>query len=432
MTTKTIEEQKAVISYLLNNPEMYKEVSLEPKVFNSGNDSVDTRVVYEAFTDLIAEQTMPDPLLISQKTGLRVSHIKKFYDVEYVPANIDKYLKSIRNEAIRSELLELGFSVQQLAETLDDPTSAPLVIQEMINTINFDGDVDLIDSSFGAILDKSVAKSELEKDMPLSEKLVETPFNEFNRRFGGLFMGDYTVVAGATSAGKTVLASDLITCALDNNIKVGSVILEMSEEQLIQRQISRYSANLDMTNIRKGDFHHNPSMKQDYNNAIRKLQGHRDLWNIYGTENVNLERILAIGRKMALNGVKLFTVDYLQLIQYDKYAKDRTLAIGLASQALAQLAKSTNMHVLAVAQLNREFSKRQDKRPTVADLKESSYVEQSADNILLIYRDIMYNPESEKGNTTELDLAKGRNVGTGVMDIMWNPDIPSFTDIPMI
>jgi len=427
----TIQEQIAIVAHLLKYPELHSEITLDPKEFNSDEGKTQTQAIYVAFQQCIDELSVPTPLLISKYSGLDTKYVQRFFNFKYEEKNIPLHVKTVRDEAIRNSLKELGLEIQEMADSISDPTSAPLEIETKLSNIDFNGDVDLIDSSFDALLDATVAKSEAEKDMPMSSRLIETPFSEFNERFGGLFRKDMTVIAADTSVGKTAILSDMISYALDNGNKVGSVILEMDEEQIVQRQIARYSS-LDMTQIRKGEYHNSPTMTHDYFNAVKRMKDHRDLWNIYGTSNTSLERILAIGRKMAMNGAKLFTVDYLQLIQYEKYAKDRTLAIGLASQALAELGKSTGMHILLAAQLNRSFANRQDKRPLKSDLKESSYVEQSADNIWLLYRDSVYNPESERGNITEINVAKGRNIGVGMFELMWNPSNGSYTDMPKV
>ncbi len=428
--TPTIEEQKAVIAHLIKYPELHGEVGLDSNEFNTDADYAPTQEVYNAVMMCIDNKQIPSTTLVARYSGLMPKHIQNYVDFKYEVKNIPTHIKLIRDEVIRKELVTFGEDIINMAELIEEPTSAPREIEERLAQINFEGDVDLVESGFGNLLDKSVAKSESEIDMPMSERLILTPYDEFNERFGGLFRGDMTILAAETGVGKTSMASDLITYALQNDVKVASVILEMNEEQIVQRQIVRESQSLTMDIVRMGEQHNRSNMRQDYYNSVRSLSQYKDLWNIYGTENVTLDRILAIGRKQALTGTALFTIDYLQLVQNEKYAKDRVLAIGMGAQAIAQLAKATNMSTLLLAQLNRSISNRQDRRPVLSDLKDSGYIEQAADGILFAYREGSHNPDAENPNKAELHKAKSRNGSTGVIELLWNGRGMTFTNPP--
>ena len=124
----------------------------------------------------------------------------------------------------------------------------------------------------------------------------------------------------------------------------------------------------------------------------------------------------------------LIIVDYLQLIQGRRSAESRQLEISEISRFLKALAKDLNVPVMALSQLNRKVEDRPNKRPQLADLRESGAIEQDADVIAFIYRDEVYNPQTEKANVAEIILAKQRNGPTGGFKLTFQKEFTRFRD----
>lgn len=428
-----INAQLATISALCQNPELAPEIRhLEPHEFT--NTELKLAKVYKTVLELIDLKIVPEPVLVAQKADLSTKFIKKFFDnKDFELDNLPVYLEEIRTETIRNEVKKFGLEVAELADD-KEVTPAQLIfdIRQRSNNLKTGASKNnLIENAkFGAVLNRYVAKVEAEKDLPLSERGIVTPFLDFTRDFGILPYGDYTILAADTGMGKTALAGDIILKALKDGKRVVSFILEMSEEQIAQRQVSKL-AKLSMRELREMDFYKDPIQKDRFFDGISTLNNIGDKYHVFGTTVVQITEIIEIVRQIQslVGKIDLITVDYLQLAHFEEFKHNRVLEVGFTSQALAGLAKETNAHVLCMAQLSRSLSNRADLRPRLSDLKDSSYIEQSADAVIFIYRDDYYDKNSETPNIAEISVAKGRNIGTGGFKLYFNGKYTTFSNL---
>ena len=144
---------------------------------------------------------------------------------------------------------------------------------------------------------------------------------------------------------------------------------------------------------------------------------------------LTMSQLTAKARRLhAEHGLKLITLDYLQLMAVDKSYGNRTQDVGQISRGLKRLAKELHVPVLALAQLSRSCEARGDKRPLLSDLRDSGEIEQDADVVMFIYRDEYYNPDTtERPNVAEVNIAKHRNGETGAVDLYFNGPIMKFS-----
>ncbi|GBF73162.1 replicative DNA helicase [Paenibacillus sp. 598K] len=254
---------------------------------------------------------------------------------------------------------------------------------------------------------------------------TRTLSKDLNRITGGHQPTDLEVIAARPSMGKTAcMICDALAAAQDG---AASVIFsgEMPDLQITERAICAL-ANLDNSKMRTGMF--DDSDWDRYSFARTQLEQ----LPIYidDTPGMTIQHIRKEVKKMIKVHPKMIVyVDYLQLIGGGRRFDSRREEVNYISKQLKSIARVYNVTVVALAQLSRDVEKRQDKRPMMSDLGESGAIEQDADIITFLYRDDYYDKESEKKNIVEIILAKGRNVGTGVVEMAFLKNIGKFAEI---
>lgn len=240
---------------------------------------------------------------------------------------------------------------------------------------------------------------------------LPTGFVDLDRITSGLQPGDLILLAGRPSMGKTALGMNIVEhVAVDQEKAVGVFTLEMSDKQLTQRMLGSVG-RLDQHELRNGTF-----PESDWS-RVTDAVGKLDLTRIVLEETFDLSpaSVRAKARKMKREhpDLGLVVVDYLQLMES---GSDRRVdQIAEISRGLKRIAIELNVPVLALSQLSRKCEERPNHRPMMSDLRDSGALEQDADVILFIYRDEVYNTESEHKGIAELNVAKQRNGPTGMV-----------------
>ena len=242
----------------------------------------------------------------------------------------------------------------------------------------------------------------------------------------GFQNGDMIVLAGRPSMGKTIVGLNVAAHAACNGLSVGFFSLEMSGEQLTNRLLSSES-QIPHQAIRNGTITSDEWL--DLTKVAAKLAEAKLF--IDDTAGLDIMSLRAKARKLkAQHDVHLIVIDYLQLLSGGKKHENRHQEVSEISRALKELAKELNIHILALSQLSRAVDSRMDKRPMLSDLRESGAIEQDADLIMFMYRDIVYNPDTENPASAELIVGKQRNGPTGTVHLQYLRDIMKFEDAP--
>ena len=250
---------------------------------------------------------------------------------------------------------------------------------------------------------------------------VPTGFHDLDQLTAGLQPTELIILAARPAMGKTALALSIAqNCAIGGGWPVLVFSLEMSSTQLAERMLCS-EARVDSSALRRGRL-----QRQDMTNltyAANTLSKAPIL--IDDTPALSLRELRARARRFRSNkelfkGKKagLVLVDYLQLMRGSPQGKNpsREQEISEISRGLKSLAKELDCPVLALSQLNRSLESRTDKRPMLSDLRESGAIEQDADLIMFIYRDVVYNKESETPHIAEIILGKNRHGATGTVE----------------
>ena len=226
--------------------------------------------------------------------------------------------------------------------------------------------------------------------------------------------------------GKTALALNIArNAAVDHGRKVAIFSLEMTTRSLVLRLLSA-EARIDSSAFRRGFIAHNDHTRLV--NAAGRLS-HANIWIDDGSAASLLEIKAKSRRLRAERGLDLVVIDYLQLARGDSEAERREQEISEISRGLKGLAKELDIPVVTLSQLNRGPEARADKRPMLSDLRESGAIEQDADLIGFIYRDEVYNKESDDEGIAELVIAKQRNGPTGTIRLKFEGRFARFDSL---
>jgi replicative DNA helicase len=256
--------------------------------------------------------------------------------------------------------------------------------------------------------------------------VIATGFRDLDKKLdGGMNAGELVVMAGRPSMGKTALA---IGIGANVARKVGTALvfsLEMPGRQLTQRSLAR-DGRIPMPRIKNGAL----MTKTDFENLAKATEGLAALpMLIDESPGLSLAEITSRSRAVKRqHGLSLIIVDYIGLMTGGD-GENRTQQVGSFSRGLKGLAKRLDVPVIALSQLNRGLESRPNKRPCMADLRESGEIEQDADVILMLYRDEVYCPDSPDRGTAEIIIAKQRNGETGMTRLAFIGEHAKFADL---
>jgi replicative DNA helicase len=252
-----------------------------------------------------------------------------------------------------------------------------------------------------------------DRDNPSEVIGVPSGFVDLDEKTSGLQPSDMLIVAGRPSMGKTSFALNIAEhVAVEKRLPVAIFSMEMPGNQLATRFISSVG-RIDMQKIRNG------RLSDDDWQRLTMAMGKLYEAPIYIDETPGLNPIdlRARARRLArqCGRLGLIVIDYLQLMNGVRETDNRATELSEISRSVKALAKELHVPILALSQLNRSLEQRPNKRPVMSDLRESGAIEQDADVIMFIYRDEVYNPDSQDKGTAEILISKHRNGPTGMV-----------------
>jgi replicative DNA helicase len=253
---------------------------------------------------------------------------------------------------------------------------------------------------------------------------VRTGYEDLDRMCYGLNPGHLIVVAGRPGMGKTSLALNIAQyVALHQQVGVAVFSLEMSQHELAMRVLASETM-IDFSRLRRGKL---SDREWGAIFDVRRRIGDAPLYLDDSANPTLLEIASKVRRLKTEKGVGLVIIDYLQLMSSGMRYENRTLEISAITRGLKQLAKELDLPVMALSQLSRQPERRgADHRPQLADLRESGSIEQDADLVAFVYRDVVYHPDDADENEAELILAKNRHGETGIVKLFFDGSITTF------
>ena len=325
-----------------------------------------------------------------------------------------------------SHMLELAFDPknQSVSDILDTVESEIFAINENHSRQSkHKGPAQL-----GDVIANVIENIQELKDHPEGMIGLKTPFEELNNKTQGLQAGDLIIVAARPSMGKTTFAMNLAESILFNtDLPVVVFSMEMPAESIVMRLLSSWGA-INQTHLRSGQMNEDEWGK--LSNAVAHLHNKK----LYIDDSTALppSEVRSRCRRIAKDNdgkLGMVMVDYLQLMKVPGLGDNRVGEISEISRSLKALAREMNCPVVALSQLNRSLENRPNKRPIMSDLRESGAIEQDADLIMFIYRDEVYNGNSDAKGTAEIIIGKQRNGPIGTVRLSFEGQFTRFGNL---
>ena len=405
-----IEAEQALLGAILVNNRAFEKVSdfLEHGHFF---DPVHARI-YEACARLIERGQMANPVtlknIFDQDEGLKqldgAQYLIGLARSVVTVVNAEDYGQLIRDCYLRRELISIGETVVIDAyahETESDAAVQIEIAESLLFNLAESGISEGGFQEFSTALAASIemAEAAFKRDGGLAG--VSTGLTDLDRKLGGLHPSDLLVLAGRPAMGKTALATNIAfhvaTSALDDPSLEKQVVaffsLEMSAEQLATRILAEQT-EISSEKIRRGELQNDDFHKLVH--ASQRLE--RAPLFIDDTPAITIAQLRTRARRlMRQQGLSLIVVDYLQLMRPSagNRADNRVQEVSQITQGLKAVAKELDVPVLALSQLSRAVEQREDKRPVLADLRESGSIEQDSDVVMFVFREQYYLEKSE-------------------------------------
>ncbi|HBR97874.1 MAG TPA: replicative DNA helicase [Gammaproteobacteria bacterium] len=383
------------------------------------------RAIFRGISDLLEHDRRPDLVTLNdwlEQNGLLeeaggLHYLAALEQETPSAANILAYAQIVRERSVLRQLIGISHEIADAAyhpegrgtkDLLDMAESRVFSIAEQ-NNRNTSGF-----KNIRPILATTIDKIDQLYKSEGGITGVSSGFDDLDEMTSGLQPSDLIIVAGRPSMGKTTFSMNMgENVALTGDGPVAIFSMEMPAEQLAMRMLASLG-RVELSKIRSGEI--GDADWPRITSAISLLDQKRNIF-IDDTPGLSPTEVRARCRRLAREegDLRLVVIDYLQLMQVSGRSENRTAEISEISRSLKALAKELNVPVVALSQLNRSLEQRPDKRPVMSDLRESGAIEQDADVIIFIYRDEVYNPESQEKGSAEVLIRKQRNGPTGMV-----------------
>lgn len=383
----------------------------------------DHRLIFESIADLAKKDQPFDVVTISEVLG-QTGELESVGGLAYLgalakdtpsAANIVSYAAIVRQRSVRRQLIHIGNEIsdsgfdtegRDINELLDEAESKVFKIAEQgaKGQKGFEAIKDLLSLAVDKITELHESQNAITG--------VSTGFSDLDEMTSGLQPADLIIVAGRPSMGKTSFAMNLAeNVGIKSGLPIAVFSMEMPGDSLAMRMMSSLG-RIDQHKVRTGQLDDDewPRMQSSINLLAEA--------KIFIDDTAALSPIEVRARARRLmkehGQLGLIVLDYLQLMQSPSKSESRVAEISDISRSLKALAKELDVPVIALSQLNRNLEQRPNKRPVMSDLRESGSIEQDADVIIFIYRDEVYNEDSEAKGMAEIIIGKQRNgpIGT--------------------
>lgn len=419
----SVEAEQAVLGGLLLSARAWEQVA---DMLNEADFyREDHRIIFRAIAELNSISRPCDVVTVTEwfeshgKVDLidRGGYITKLAGGTPSAANVVAYAEIVREKSVLRQLIDAGTSLTTSGFNADGRDSKELLedAERLVFTIADRG----ARGKSGFVPVQETIKEAIAKIQQLNEFKGEitgtaTGFHDFDKLTAGLQDSDLIIVAGRPAMGKTTFAMNIAEhAAIKHGVPVAIFSMEMSSRSLVMRLFSSLG-QIEQGRLRTGNLTDLDWPK--LTSAMHLL--HKSKIFIDETPSLSPSELRARARRLKReHNIGMIVVDYLQLMTVPGTRENRATEIAEISRSLKAVAKELNLPVVALSQLNRSLEQRPNKRPVMADLRESGSIEQDADLIVFIYRDEEYNRETADKGKAEIIIGKHRNGETGTVNL---------------
>ncbi len=428
-----IEAEQAVLGTIFFENYMMKTIT--DKLVESDFYYPNHKLIYKVMKDLYKQEISIDYVTVVNHLE-STSQLTKAGGIEYITqlantvpstSNFLHYINIVKDKAVLRKLQE---TINEILENSKSVSNTPEFIDEVekniLNVTKERRASDFVDVS-------TVAKNTLEHIAEQSQHTtdvtgLDTKYYDLNKITLGLQPSDLIIIAARPSVGKTAFALNLALNIgkLKERPHIAFFSLEMGVEQLVMRLLS-CQAQVDNTSMRKGDL--NSQDWEKLQHAVKALGETNIYFDDSGT--VKVTELRSKCRKLKQEDkLDLIIIDYLQLLSGSaEYRGNRVQEVSEISRVLKEMARELKVPVVALSQLSRNLERRENKRPMMADLRESGSIEQDADIIIFLYNPAEQEQDDTRKNQIEFIIAKNRSGITDSFDLLFNKNMSNFNNL---
>jgi replicative DNA helicase len=430
---QNIEAEQAVLGSVFFDQASIKTIldKLQSKDFYSPNH----QVLYEAMKSLYLENIFIDYTTLSDRLENKnllakaggIEYIAGLVDAVPSSANLINYINIVKDKSITRhiqdtcrEIIENSYTIESTPEFIDDVEKKVIGITKERRTSDF--------KNVGEIANLLVDKIAEQAQIGGSVTGLDTRYYEFNRYTLGLQKSDLVIIAARPSVGKTALALNIALNVAKgkNRPHIAFFSLEMGVDQLVMRLLS-CEAQVDNFKLRQGRLSAQEWEKIHF--AVSGLTGLNLYFDDSGTVRVNDLRSKCRKLKQE-EKLDLVVVDYLQLLSGTMTNQtNRVQEVSEISRVLKEVARELKVPVVALSQLSRNVETRKEKKPVMADLRESGSIEQDADIVMFLYREEGDEQETTRKNHVQVNIAKNRSGTIGDFELLFNKNMSTFSNL---
>ncbi len=421
---QNIEAEQAVLGSML----LSREAIIEVSAMLSENDFYreQHKLIYRAMLDLFCAEQPVDLVTVGEKLRVDnvlplvggITYLSALANAVPTAANAEHYARIVRDCKLARDIQQLCLDIpKRLAES---PELGPVLEELQARTFELNRNSgNEVRHLKDVVAERFLAYSEK------AEPGLMTGLTDLDGVLNGLHRGKLVVIAGRPSMGKSSLMRCICRRVAGRGVRSLIYTLEMTAHEQADALVAA-EARIDTTLLDSHNF--GEKGWQAITNACKVLPNLAIMLN--EKADTSAEDIRAGTRRLKLRypDLGLVAVDYLQILRAPK-AESRVVAVSEMSRLLKVTARELDIPVIAVSQLSRQAEHRDNKRPGLADLRESGSIEQDADVVMLLYREDYYKRDTPKKGITEVIIAKNRNGPTGTVELKWLPQYTTFESL---